>query len=63
MTGEGGLIVTETGQEQVDLPLGKDDDSALSGRFVDADRGYLLVASPRRLLATDDGGRTWPRVE
>ena len=62
VTGEGGLIVTETGQEQVDLPLGKNDGS-LRGEFVDAERGYLLVTSPPRLLATEDGGQTWSPVE
>ena len=62
VTGDGGLVVTEDHQERVDLPLGKND-TALSGQFVDADRGYLLVASPQRLLATDDGGRTWTLID
>jgi hypothetical protein len=62
VTGEGGLLVTSDGQERVDLPLGKDDTS-LSGRFVSPERGYLLVTSPARLLGTEDGGRTWTRVD
>ncbi len=62
VTGEGGLIVTETGQEQVELPLGKNGGS-LYGTFTDAERGYLLVTSPSALLATEDGGHTWHRFE
>ena len=62
VTGEGGLVVTEDGQEKVDLPLGKSD-GALHGEFADAEHGYLLVTSPPRLLATDDGGRTWSPFE
>ncbi len=62
VTGDGGLIVTETGQEQVDLPLGKNDGS-LQGRVRPTPhRGYLLVTSPPRLLTTDDGGQTWTLV-
>jgi hypothetical protein len=62
VTGEGGLVVTEAGQEPVDLPLGKNDTS-LQGEFVDRDHGVLLVTSPPRLLTTDDGGRTWSGFE
>ena len=62
VTGKGGLVVTEDGQEQVDLPLGKNDGS-LYGEFADAERGYLLVTSPPRLLDTDDGGRTWTLID
>ena len=62
VTGEGGLLVTEQGQQQVELPMGKDDRS-LGGEFSDAEHGWLLVTSPARLLATEDGGRTWAPVE
>jgi hypothetical protein len=62
VTGGGGLVVTETGQEHVALPLGKDGTS-LHGEFVDAEHGYLLVTMPPRLLTTDDGGRTWSQFE
>jgi hypothetical protein len=62
VTGEGGLVVTEDGQGKVHLPVGRDVGS-LYGEFADAERGYLLVTSPPRLLATDDGGRTWTLVD
>jgi photosystem II stability/assembly factor-like uncharacterized protein len=61
VAGEAGLIVTPGGQERVDLPIGRDQ-SAIAGGFVDPDYGYLLVAAPRRLLGTEDGGRTWSPV-
>lgn len=61
VTGEGGLLVNEQGQEQVELPLRKDDTS-LGGEFSDPEHGWLLVTSPARLLATEDGGRTWSPV-
>ncbi|MGN6575331.1 MAG: hypothetical protein ACTHKG_06565 [Nocardioides sp.] len=61
VTGEGGVIVTPDGQERVDLPIGRDR-TAITGRFVDPDYGYLLVAAPRQLLGTEDGGRTWSPV-
>ncbi len=51
-----------SGQEQVGLPLGKDD-SSLFGRFVSPERGYLLITSPHQLLGTEDGGHTWTRVD
>lgn len=62
VTGEGGLLVTADGQEPVDLTLGRDG-SVIAGEFVTSQRGYLLVASPSRLLTTDDGGRTWTQVD
>jgi photosystem II stability/assembly factor-like uncharacterized protein len=61
VTGDGGLLVTADGQEQVDLPTGKDD-SSLFGRFVTPERGYLLT-SPQQLLGTEDGGHTWTRLD
>ncbi len=61
VTGDGGLIVTPDGQEPVDLPT-SENQTAVAGRFVDADYGYLLVAPPRQLLGTEDGGRTWSPV-
>jgi hypothetical protein len=62
VTGDGGLVVTEDGQEQVDLPMGRSD-GALYGEFADAEHGYLLVTSPPALLATEDGGHTWSPFE
>ncbi len=61
VTGNGGLIVSPDGQEPVDLPIGESE-TAVTGRFVDPDYGYLLVATPRQLLGTEDGGRTWSPV-
>lgn len=62
VTGDGGLLVTTTGHERVDLGLGPDDTS-LFGSFLSPERGYLLVAPPQRLLGTTDGGHTWARVD
>ena len=61
VTGDGGLVVTPDGQQPVDLPVGQNQ-AAVAGRFVDPDYGYLLVAPPRQLLGTEDGGRTWSPV-
>jgi hypothetical protein len=62
VTGDGGLVVTEKGQDRVELPIGKDDPT-LYGEFVDQDHGSLLVASPPRLVTTEDGGRTWTLID
>jgi DNA-directed RNA polymerase specialized sigma24 family protein len=59
--GRRGWLVTADGQVEVDLPMAREA-LVVYGEFVTPHRGYLLTDPPRRLLATEDGGRTWSRV-
>ena len=60
VSGQGEMLLFPEGEKQYGdvVPLGKDG-TVNDGRFVTPEHGYLLLGSPRALLETTDGGRTW----
>lgn len=62
VTDDGALLVTADTQRRSELAV-DEVGNVLAGRFVDADYGYLLTSSPRRLLGTENGGITWTPLE